>query len=344
MIGMDIFGSDAFSGIELTGALEKVPYVPGFLGTLNIFEARPVRTVSIAIEQRDRTLTIIPVTPRAAPPSPVAKDYGKIRDFRTVRIAQQDTLYASEIQNYRAYGDLSELAQVQDEVLARMTTLRRNASLTLEHMRLGAVQGILYDSDGTTVLRNWFTEFGITQPAEVDFDLDNGTPASGALRIKVNAIVRAVQRAASGTWIDGRSYVMGLCGDTFFDQLAAHTEIRSTYLNQQEASQLRGPVGMPYQSLQFGGINFVNYRGTDDGTTISVGATKCKFFPVDAPGAFILALSPGESFEWVNTPGKEIYALQVPDRDRNQWVSLEVYSYPLPIATRPEMLQSARNT
>jgi hypothetical protein len=41
----------------------------------------------------------------------------------------------------------------------------------MENMRLGAVQGLLADADGTTIY-NWATEFGQTIPAEVDFDLD----------------------------------------------------------------------------------------------------------------------------------------------------------------------------
>lgn len=344
MLGLDVFNSDAFSAVELTSALEKVPHVPGLLGQLPIFTPKPIRTTSVSIEQRDRTLTIIPTTPRGAPPSTVAKDRAQIRSFPTVRIAQSDTLYAHELQNYRAFGNMTELAQLQDEVLARMATLRRNILATHEHMRLGAVQGILYDSDGSTVLNNWYTEFGISAATEIDFDLDNAAPTSGAVRIKCNQVVRAMLRAAKGAWVEGQSYVMGLCGDTFWDQLVAHSEVRGTYLNQAAAAELRGAVGAAFGMLDYGNIKFVNYRGTDNGTSVAVGATKCKFFPVAAPGAFEIALSPAETFDFVNTPGQEFYALTVPDRDRNTSVSLELYSYPLPICTRPEMLQSARNT
>ena len=75
-----------------------------------------------------------------------------------------------------------------------------------------------------------------------------------------------------------------------------------------------------------------------------MGATKAKFFPVGAPGAFQVAWSPAETFDFVNTPGLDRYMLTVQDRDRNAWVRGEMYSYPLFYCTRPKMLQRARNT
>jgi len=344
MAGIDIFNDNAFSSFELVGALKKVAHVPGMLGQLPIFEDQPVRTTTVAIEQHDQTLTIVPTTPRGAPPRTLARDLRSIRDFRTVRIAQSDRISASQIQDIRAFGDTSELDQVQDEVMGVMTRLRNNMLATHENMRLGAVQGIVYDSDGSTVIRNWFTEFGITQATEIDFDLDNATPASGAVRIKCNQVTRAMMRAAKGAWVNGQSYVMALCGDTFFDQLVAHSEVRETYKYQAEAGLLRNTVGNAFGAVQYGDITFVNFRGTDDGTTMAITTTTAKFFPVNAPGAFKRALSPLESMDFVNTPGEEFYPLLIADDDRKFWVDAELYSYPLFICTRPEMLQRARNT
>ena len=63
--------------------------------------------------------------------------------------------------------------------------LRQHAQLTLdptiEYQRVGALKGIILNGDGST-LYNLFTEFGVTPPTEVGFDLANATPANGALR------------------------------------------------------------------------------------------------------------------------------------------------------------------
>lgn len=265
-----------------------------------------------------------------------------MRSLHAPRIAKQDTITASELANVRAFGTESELAQVQTEVADRLRNLRADVALTWENMRLGAVQGIVKDADGTD-LYNLYTLFDVTQPTEVDFDLDNASPTAGALRKKCAETVRASRRACANAWVPGRSYVMGLCDDTFWDQLIAHTEVRATYLNQVAAAELRGDSHTG--ELEFGGIRFKHYLGTDDNSTVKVPTGTCKFFPVDVAGDFWqVVLTPGEFFDTINLPGQELYALTIPDRDRNAFVQLEVYSYPLFVCTRPLALQRARNT
>ncbi|WP_333835000.1 major capsid protein, partial [Rubrimonas sp.] len=39
-----------------------------------------------------------------------------------------------------------------------------------------------------------------------------------------------------------------------------------------------------------------------------------------------------------------IYARTIPDRDRDEWVRIEIESNPLPICTRPQVLRKARRT
>jgi hypothetical protein len=137
---------------------------------------------------------------------------------------------------------------------------------------------------------------------------------------------------------------MGLCGNSFWDDLTAHPEIRETYLNQVAAQELRNDVGTPYGMFRYGEITWVNYRGTDDQSTVSVGTDKVHFFPVGGRQVFQHAMAPAESFDFVNTPGQEFYAMQIPDEKRNQFVDVEVYSYPLFLCTRPEMLQRGKRT
>jgi hypothetical protein len=72
--------------------------------------------------------------------------------------------------------------------------------------------------------------------------------------------------------------------------------------------------------------------------SIGIPANKAKFFPKGAPGVFQRGLSPSDSIEFANTLGKPEYVNVIPDRDRNEWVKLEMTSYPLHICTRPEVL------
>lgn len=341
MAHMDIFNDDAFSTVELTGALNRVPHKPGFLGGLSIFTPKPVRTLTVSVEEQAGKLSLVPVSERGAPLPQAEKGKRNIRDFRTVRVAKGSTIRADEIQGIRAFGQESELKQVQDEVMSRMTSLRDDVDLTHENMMLGAVQGIVTDADGS-VIRNWFTEWSITQPAEIDFDLDNATPASGAVKKKCNEVIRGMHKAARGAFTTG-TQIIGLCGDAFYDDLTTHKEVVQTYLNQQAAGDLREGYANVFESFRYGGITWVNYRGTDDGS-VGVGTDKVKFFPVGAKDVFQKAMSPGESFDFVNTPGLPEYALIIPDEKRNAHVEVELYSYPLYICTTPGVLYRGKRT
>ena len=66
--------------------------------------------------------------------------------------------------------------------------------------------------------------------------------------------------------------------------------------------------------------------------------------PEGAEGLFEIYHAPADTFETVNTLGLPLYARTIPDRDRDEWVRLEIESNPLPICTRPQVLRSARRT
>lgn len=342
MATLDIFKQDAFKLTSMLQAIRQVDYRPQRLGEMGVFTPNPVRTETVAIEKLGETLALIQTSQRGAPLDQRTTEKRDIRDFRTVRIAEADRIMASELAGIRAFGTESELMQVQSEIARRLmgpAGLESKVELTLENMRLGAIQGIVTDADGSTI-RNWFTEFGVAQPAEIDFDLDNAAPESGAVRKKCAEVVRAMMKAAKGVWTPA-THVHALCGDAFWDDLTAHAEVRQTYLNTQEASDLR--KGTAYEMFTYGGIVWENYRGTDDGS-MGIHTDKAKFFPVNAPGAFLEVFSPGERFEHIGQLGERLYPMIVPDRDRDMYADIEVYSYPLHVCTRPLMLQRAKRT
>lgn len=339
-ISMDVFRQDAFSAISLTAAVDKLGYVPGLLSSMpGLFENVPVRTTDILIETRSNAPALIQTSPRGAPPDQKGRELRDARNFRTVRLAQSSRIMADELQNIRQFGSETELMQLQMEVGRRMFRMKRDLDLTKENLMLGCVQGVVVDADNSTIY-NWGTEFSQTIPTELDFDLDNASPASGAVRSKCSEVTRSIRRGLRGLGGDAVQ-VVALAGDTFWDQLIGHPEVRETYLYTQTAADLR--EGAAFEKVNYGGITWVNYRGTDDNSTVAIDATKAKFFPVNA-GIFQMAYAPAERTDFVNTPGQEYYAWTVPDRDRMMWEDVELYSYPLPVCTMPQALHRARNT
>jgi hypothetical protein len=339
MLTMDVFKQDAFSSTSLTAAVDKIGYVPTYLRSLNgLFVPAPVRTTAVFIEERENAPALIQTSPRGAPPPQKGTEKSKVRSFQTVRVAMKSRVTADELQNIRAFGSETEVKQLQGEVARRQFRMRADLTLTEENLALGAVQGIVKDADGSTIY-NWATEFSQSIPAEINFDLDNATPASGVVRKNCNAVKRSVLKNLKG--LGGNAVrIVGLCGDNFWDSLTAHKEVRETYLNWAAAADLR--QGNAYGEFNYGDITWVNYRSSDDGA-VGINTDKVKFFPVGA-GIFQWAMAPAETFDFVNTPGQQLYSWIVVDKDRNAWADVELYTYPLPVCTMPQALHQGRRT
>ena len=335
MATMDIFPQSAFNTVSLTAAFQKIPYQPSLLGELGIFEPTPSRTRHIAIERRNGFLSLVPTSPIGGAVTQLNDDKRDIRDFRTVRLAKGFTIFAEELNGIREFGSETELMQVQEEVARRAGRVKNDMELTEENMRLGALRGVVYDADGS-VIRNWYTEWGIAAPAVINFALDVATTD---VRQQCMSVIRAMARASQGAYTNASS-IHALAGDQFYDALIGHPSVKQTYLNWNAATDLRQDLA--FQAFTFGGITFHNYRGTDDQSTVTVPSADAFFFPVDAPGVFQVARGPAEFEPWVNSLGQESYALTIPDRDRQAWTKFEQYTYPLHICTRPEMLLTAK--
>ena len=328
---------DAFTIVELTRALETIPYKPAILSGANLFGARGVRSRTVMIESRDGTLSLIPFSERGSAYESQIPERREMRAFVCRQFKKQDVLWASEIQSIRDFGSETAVQQVQAEVARKLGRLRNDAEATFEFHLFNGIQGVVKDpKDGATVI-DYHAEFGITPAAEVDFDLDNTSPASGALRKRCQALIESVEDSLGGL-AAGQVQIRAECGSAFFADLVAHKEVRETYLNTAAAADLRGRVG---EEVSFGGITFRRYRG---GLGFGVPTDKAYFYPEGVEGLFEIYYAPADTFETVNTVGLPLYARMIPDRDRDEWVRLEIESNPLPICTRPQVLRSARRT
>ena len=81
MITMDAFRADAFSAVTLTAAVDKLGYVPQYLGTVpGLFNDTPVRTTAVWIEERSNAPALIQTTERAAAPKVRGAEQRAARD------------------------------------------------------------------------------------------------------------------------------------------------------------------------------------------------------------------------------------------------------------------------
>ncbi|MBX8827975.1 major capsid protein, partial [Ochrobactrum sp. SFR4] len=89
---------NAFGVIEFhEEVVERIDHKPQLLGSLNLFETIYSRSRSIAIADRDRTLSLIPTSENGAPLAELIPQGAKVRKFDTVRLAKGSTIYAIEL-------------------------------------------------------------------------------------------------------------------------------------------------------------------------------------------------------------------------------------------------------
>lgn len=340
MLGMSVFDADAFSAVSLTKAADLMGYVPGLLGSIpGLFDETPIRTKEVWIERRGNAPALIQTSSRGTPPAQKGGDKRDARAYNTVRLANSSKIYADELQSIRAFGSEVDLKDLQTEVARRMMKLTADHDLTEENLRLGCVQGVVKDADGSTLI-DWTAELAtvpsgartMAQAAEVAFNFAAGT--LGSVRTNCNLVVRTILRNLQGMG-GGAARVVGLCDDTFYDALTTHPEVARLFLNWSAAADLRASVGEVFQPFTCFGIEFINYRGTDDNSTVAVGAGKCKFFPRNA-GIFQVARAPAEKFEFVNTLGQTRYSWITRDLYRDAWAEIEMLTYPLHVCVLPQ--------
>lgn len=342
---LDIFNQDAFSVTSLTDALRDRKARPSRLGDLGLFNYTPVSTLSVAIERIGDILQLVAPTPRGTPGETREGPKRTIEDIRIPHFQRDWSVYADEVQGVRAFGSQTVLETVMGKVAAKISEQVDDLDLTDEYSRLGAVQGVVTYKGGQTL--DLFAKFGVQQPAEIDFDLDNAAPVDGVLRRKCTAVIRAMRAALGGL---GFSKVHALVGDNFFDDLLSHPEVRATYQHAGQSEFLRtsfvGPNRGSNPIFEFGDIVWENYGAIEadgDGALMGIGTDKTKFFPLGLPGLFRGYYAPADYEETVNTLGLKTYAKQWPMQN-GKGRHGEVQRNVLHICTRPNALLRAKRT
>ncbi len=332
MPGMDVFDGNAFRMQSLTASLLDEPHLPMRLQELEIFDARGVRTTDISVERKDNTLVLVQTTPRGGPAVQSNREGRNVRKLSTSRIALEDTINADEVQNVRSFGSESELQTLEAEVNDRNLRLSNSISATEEFHRIGAIKGLVLDADGSTLL-NLFSEFEVTAQSSINWDLDNASPVSGALRKQCSAVIRLIEDELGAL---PYSSIHAMCSSQFFDDLTAHPEYRANKLNFEDARQLSERVAR--RRVEFGGITFEEYRGKV-GATKYVADNAVHVIPIGVPDLFLTRYAPAEYWDTVNTMGLPRYARMNPDgNDGDHSRTLRVQSQVIHLCTRPRVL------
>ncbi|UJB19281.1 MULTISPECIES: major capsid protein [Lysobacter] len=324
------FHNPAFSMSALTTAINILPNQYGRLDELNLFPVKPVRTRQITVEERNGVLSLLPTQPVGSPGTVGKRGKRALRAFNVPHIPHDDVVLPEEVVGVRAFGTESELETVAGVMADHLQTMRNKHAITLEHLRIGALKGVILDADGSE-LANLFDIFNIA-PKTFDFQL--GDPKTD-VRQKCIELKRYMSKSLQGERMSG---IHVLVSSEFFDALTGHEKVQAAYQRWQEGAALRDDMRSDFR---FAGVRFEEYTGEasdGEGNTrrfIEVGEAHA--FPLGTLDTFATYVAPADFNESVNTLGQLLYSKQAP-RKFDRGTDLHTQSNPLPMCHRPALL------
>jgi len=324
------FSDDAFGAVALTAAINILPNRYGKLEEMNLMPPRPVRLRQIAIEERNGVLSLLPTAVVGSPGTVGKRGKRKMRSFIVPHIPHDDVVLPEEVQGIRAFGSEGELAALSDVLALHLQSMRDKHAITLEHLRMGALKGVILDADGS-ILYDLFDEFGITAKT-IHFELGTATTD---VKAKCLELKRYLEDNLRGEFMTG---VHVLVSAEFFDALTSHAKVTKAYERWQQGEALRSDMR---KGFTFAGISFEEYRGqaTDPEGTVRrfIADGEGHAFPLGTSQTFATYFAPADFNESVNTMGQPLYAKQ-DARKFERGTDLHTQSNPLPMCHRPGVL------
>lgn len=322
---LDIFNSSAFDVVSLTDAINKLPALPSEIGASGLFEEQGINTTTLVLEERDGVISLIQSQPRGGPANQNRSGSRKVRSFSVLHLPLEDAVMADEVQGVRLFGSDNQLETVASKVNDKLQEMKTNHEVTKEHLRIGALKGVILDADGSEIY-DLFDEFGLEQTSKA-FKVSS---ADTDIRAVCVTIRRAIEAALGATPFSG---VECLCSPGFFDALTGHAMVKAAFDRWQAGEFLRTDLR---KGFTFGDITFKEYNHTV-GTRKFIADNQAHFYPVGAPGLFKTYNAPANFIETVNTIGLPYYAKRE-IRKFGTGMDLHTQSNPLPICRRPACL------
>ncbi|UYV20920.1 major capsid protein (plasmid) [Halomonas qaidamensis] len=317
-----VFDSDIFTMVSLTAAINDVEYLPNQIGSLGLFEPAGVSTTSVLIEKDGEKLGLVENKSRGAPGTVIGGDKRSGFTFTTAHLPTTATVLADEVQNVREFGSEDSMKAVQSVVNRRLAKMARFIDITHEYHRIGAMQGKVLDSDGTTVIYDLYQVFGITEKSVVMALATAGTDMQG----KCLDILEKIEEGLGGLSFTGAT---AMCGKSFWRKFISHSKVKEAYERYQNGERLRAD---PRDAFYFGGIYWERYRG---GGKVKIPDDQARVVPLGVMDLFISRFAPAPYGSTVNTLGLPFYASSdmLP---HDKGVELEAQSNPAHLCTRPQ--------
>lgn len=345
---------------DLTGEIQQLPTIYGFINSLNLFTAAPTTQHSMILDVTKSDISLIDPYDKAGQKAETQKHETlsqialSLIPFKVV-----DSVTPAEIQGVRMAGTANQLETEARLRAKKLAKIRQRFEITSEFLKMGALKGRVKDTFGNTRL-DMYTALGATKTT-VKFGLAD---ASGAeFEAAVEELLRHMEdNNQSGSVVNGQD-IMILVDSVFFQKLITHPYLRDAYMTQQTAYAYQAITGsfrngasdgvqQNMRVFEYRGIKFIQYNGQfkdNAGATHKLIGVEGKAGTVGQghafpnvtmlPGndLFQIAYAPVLKMQYVNTLGQPLYAFEY-EKDRDEGVDFEAHSIMLPFCTRPQLL------
>lgn len=332
MATFDIFNNDAFSVSALTSTIIDVPRLQTKIGDKKLFREQGMPTLGMMVERKGSTLNLVPSAPRGGVGDTAVRGTRQLIHLPTVHLPQRGAMLADEVQGIRAFGSETEVEAVRSILRDKLEVAKNQIDITMEYHRIGAIKGLVMDSDGVSPLLDVYAAFGMTQQTHF---MALATPTT-KVKQKVIEIKRKIQEKLGGLSF---TKIRVLCSQSFFDDLTGHAVVEKAFELYQQNSYAR--TDQSGSAFEFADVVFEEYAG-GVGSTLFIPEGEAYAYPEGVAGLFQTWYAPADWMETVNTKGLPYYAKQEV-MPYQKGVSFESQSNPLNFCSRPEAVLKVKS-
>ena len=252
--------------VDRTDAINLVKPVPQLIGSLGLFQTKPVSTNVIQFDYKEDTFNILSDKQRnTTGKNAMASESYRLHSLPIPHYPIESSITYTELAGIRGFGIDTERT-IETAVADELERQATRHDVHNEYLRAAMLlNGEVVTSNFGTI--NVYTEFGVTRQTEaVNF-------TSGVLSGFLSATQKAKKGLKNGSQV--RGYVC-LCGAAFFNALINSAEVKVAYANSQaNGNPLRNELWEAmsgYTVFRYGNIDFVLYTDefTDNTGSVTV--------------------------------------------------------------------------
>ena len=322
--------SDPSRVVSWTDEIMVLPNKYGTISQLGLFTEEGVGNNTVQFEVTTVGSGVLTAVPRGARGQVNANRASLIKSWAIPHFNLTDEIHPSDIHDRRAFGSPDMEDSLNAARTRKLVDMKAKLQRTQDLARATLLNsGVVY---GTSL--NMFTEFGVTQNS-VDFVLGTGTTDVIG---KCSSVVAYAEDNATGSFFSG---LVGLASPEFFAALVGHAKVTAAYAYYKDGDQqpLRNRLGLigAQQVFHFGGIDWVEVRGSIDGTNRIIAAKHAVVVPTGSD-IFKTYFGVADRFDAIGGTGQAMYAFERMSEDQASYI-LQAETNPLNACVKPQLIQ-----